>query len=173
MALMTTKRCLLRELVPDDAPFVLGLLNDPAFLEHIGDKHVRDEHDAQRHIGEGPMQSYRRHGYGMWAVVMRASGELAGLCGLVRRDFLSATDLGFAFLPRFRGIGLGYETASAVVDYARTILALPRLLAIVSDGNTASIALLARLEFRAAGTVTHPETGEQLLLYELLLAAEG
>ncbi|HEU5162800.1 MAG TPA: GNAT family N-acetyltransferase, partial [Thermoanaerobaculia bacterium] len=34
----TTDRLFLRRLVPGDAPFILRLLNDPDFLEHIGDK---------------------------------------------------------------------------------------------------------------------------------------
>lgn len=164
-----TERCLLRELSIADVGFIVALLNDPAFLEHIGDKQVRNESDAERHIREGALPSYREHGHGMWAVIDRATDTPVGLCGLVRRDFLDAADLGFAFLPRFRGIGLGYETASAVVEYARTTLSLPRLLAIVSPGNNASVALLDKLGFTAAGSVAHPDTRERLGLYALEL----
>ena len=170
MSVPATERCILRELQPGDAPFMRTLLNDPAFLEHIGDKHVRTEADARRHIEEGPRRSYAEHGYGMWAVEMRADGELAGVCGLLRRDFLDCTDLGFAFLPAYRGIGLGYETASAVISHARDGLGLSQLIAIVSEGNAASVALLGKLGFVRDGVAVFPDSDEVLQRYSLSLA---
>ena len=53
-----TERLLLRRLREDDAEFVLELLNEPSFLEFIGDKEVRTLGDARKYIRTGPVESY-------------------------------------------------------------------------------------------------------------------
>jgi len=42
MIVLETKRLILRKLSPDDAEFVLELLNEPSFLHYIGDREVRN-----------------------------------------------------------------------------------------------------------------------------------
>jgi hypothetical protein len=41
MSILKTKRLTLQELRPDDTPFILDLLNEPAFRKYIGDKGIR------------------------------------------------------------------------------------------------------------------------------------
>ena len=65
---LETGRLTLRPFGLGDAGFVLGLLNEPSFLLHIGDKGVRTEDDARRYIAEGPLASYARSGYGLYVV---------------------------------------------------------------------------------------------------------
>jgi RimJ/RimL family protein N-acetyltransferase len=96
-----------------DAAFVVELLNDPSFLQHIGDKGVRTEADACRYLETGPLASYARHGFGLLRVGLRESGEPVGMCGLLKRDWLPDPDIGFALLPRFWRRGYALEAASA------------------------------------------------------------
>ena len=147
-ALITTPRLALRELAADDAAFILELLNEPSFLQNIGDRGVRTLDDARAYIESGPRASYARHGFGLYAVALRETGETAGICGLLKRDALEDPDVGFAFLPRFWSKGYAFESAAAVLQHARTVLGLKRILAITSPGNTASIELLGKLGFR-------------------------
>ncbi len=140
-----TERLVLREIVPGDAEFILGLLNEPSFLEHIGDKGVRTLDDARRYIEEGPIDSYRRLGFGLYLVEARDSGVPMGICGLIRREALDDVDVGFAFVPEFWSRGYGFESASAVLEHAREVLGLERVVAVVSPGNRASIRLLEKL----------------------------
>jgi RimJ/RimL family protein N-acetyltransferase len=142
---LTTQRLALRELQADDAPFILGLLNEPSFIENIGDRGVRTIDDAVRYIENGPRDSYARNGYGLWMVELRDIGEAMGMCGLIRRDTLPAPDIGYAFLPRYWNRGYAVESCTAVRDHALHTLALPRLLAIVSPGNEASVKVLERI----------------------------
>ena len=60
------------------------------------------------------------------------------------RDELEDVDIGFAFLPAFRGRGYALEAAAATLDYGRTTLGLHRVAAIVSPGNADSLQLLGR-----------------------------
>ena len=138
----------IRTLGPADAPFIVSLLNDPAFLHFIGDRGVRTAADAVSYIEQGPAASHARFGFGLSAVEARDTAEPIGICGLLQRDHLDAPDLGFAFLPAFRGRGLAFESATAVLDDASARLGIRRVLAIVQADNIASIRLLERLAFR-------------------------
>ena len=143
-----TGRLSLRELTAGDAAFMLGLLNDPDFLRNIGDRGVRTVDDARRYILERLVDSYERHGFGLWLVETKDSKEAAGICGLIKRKALPDVDLGYAFLPPFRARGYAYESASAVLGHARDVLGLRRLLAITDPGNAGSIRVLEKLGMR-------------------------
>jgi RimJ/RimL family protein N-acetyltransferase len=145
---LSSERLLLRELTHDDAGFVVELLNDPDFVRFIGDRGVRDESDARAYLDKGPIASYARHGFGLYAVATRDAAQVTGICGLLRRDWLDEPDLGFAYLPRFRGRGYAIEAARAVLDDAAGRLGLARITAIVSPENERSLRVLAKLGFR-------------------------
>jgi len=144
---LRTPRLEMRELNFDDAEFIIELLNDEAFLRFIGDKGVRTIADAQDYLRNGPMDSYGRHGYGLYLVRRVSDGARIGICGLVRRSALDYPDVGFAFLPAFRGLGYAYESAVSVLDHARTGLGLKRILGITDPDNQVSIRILEKAGF--------------------------
>jgi [ribosomal protein S5]-alanine N-acetyltransferase len=106
---MGTARLVIRPFTIDDAAFVLELVNDPAWLEHIGDRGVRTLADARAYLDKGPLASYTRNGFGFSLVELKSTGEPVGACGLIKRETLTDVDLGFAFLPQFRGMGYAEE----------------------------------------------------------------
>ncbi len=148
MCVMETERLVLRELSACDAEFIFGLLNQPSFLRHIGDKGVRTLDDARGYILNGPVDSYRRHGFGLYLVESRDSRAPMGICGLLKRETLDDVDVGFAFVPEFWSQGYAFESASAVIAHAWHALGLERVVAVTSPDNQASIKLLEKLGFR-------------------------
>jgi RimJ/RimL family protein N-acetyltransferase len=142
---LQTERLSLRRMSLDDAEFIVELLNDPAFLRFIGDKGVRTPDDARHYISTGPVDSYARHGFGLWVVEPRGSGRAMGICGLLKRETLDDVDIGFAFLPRYRSQGFAFESAAAVMDYARNVLGLQRIVAITNDDNAGSQRVLEKI----------------------------
>lgn len=153
MQVLQTNRLVLREIEPADAPFILELLTDPSFLENIGDRGVSDLPTAANYIENTPRASYARNGYGLWLVESKETGEPLGMAGLVRRDTLPDADLGYAFLPRHWSKGYAVEVCTAVRDHAMRTLGMPRLLAIVSPGNAASMKVLERIGLTFRETV--------------------
>ncbi len=143
----TTARLTIRRLEPADAPFIVRLLNDAAFFEHIGDKGVRTLEDAARYLQEGPIASYARHGHGLYGVALNETGELIGISGLLKRDDYADIDLGYAFLPEFRGGGYASEAGSAVLSIAADVIGAKKVLALVAPANAASIRVLEKLGF--------------------------
>src|SRR5215471_7803847 len=132
MLVLETERLILRKLSLDDAEFVFELLNEPSFLRYIGDKSVRSLDDARAYILDGPVDSYERNGFGLYKVEMKDTGTPIGICGLLKRDTLPHADIGFAFLPAYWSKGYAFESAAAVINYARNVLKLDRILAITS-----------------------------------------
>ena len=145
MTVIETPRLRLRRLTPEDAPFVLELVNDPDWLRHIGDRGVRNLDDARDYLLRGPIRMYAERGFGLYLVERKEDGAPAGICGLIKRDALEDVDVGFAFLPAFRGMGYALEAAAATLEHGRGTLGLPRIVAIVSPENHASIRLLEKL----------------------------
>jgi RimJ/RimL family protein N-acetyltransferase len=155
MSVLQTPRLSLREFTLEDAGFALELLNEPGFLRFIGDKGVRTLGDAEEYLEKGPMESYRRNGFGLYAVCV-CGGATApiGMCGLVRRDGLDDPDVGFAFLERHWGRGYAVEAAAAVLDHGTRTLALPRIVAITSPDNWGSIRVLEKIGLKFAQLVS-------------------
>ena len=149
----------------DDDAFILKLLNEPSFLRHIGDRGVRDLAAARQYVLMGPVASYDRNGFGLNKIVLSATGERLGICGLVKRESLPDPDLGYALLPGFFGCGYASEAATAVLHDARETLGIKRILAITDPANTPSIHLLQKLGFVFENVVRLPPDDELLQLF--------
>ena len=147
MKILETERLALRHLSAGDAEFLIELLNDPAFIQNIGDRGVRTTADAHAYIQNGPAASYAKNGFGLSLVILKETGESIGVCGLIKRDALEDVDIGYAFLPRYRSMGYAVESTLAVKKYATDVIGLERLVAIVDPNNFSSIRVLEKIGF--------------------------
>jgi RimJ/RimL family protein N-acetyltransferase len=139
-----TARLRLRTAHLGDADFYLALVNDPGFLEHIGDRGIRTRDDAVQALLDGPMAMQRARGHSLYVVELKDGGTPIGMCGLIKRETLDDIDIGYAYLQAYRGRGYAYEAGMAVLGYAPA-LGLRRVLAIASPNNTASNFLLRKM----------------------------
>ncbi len=151
--MLTTDRLVLRCFEPDDVDSVAALLGDPVAMRYVG---------AGLPLGRGAseerMQQWRSSpgpgGIGVLAVVLTATGELIGYCGVETGEDTGELELTYGLLPAHWGRGLALEAATAVVAHADGFLGV--LLATADPRNSASVRILARLGFR----LTH--TGEDV-----------
>lgn len=148
MEILETDRLILRQLSTDDAPFILELLNEPSFIQNIGDRNVRSIDDACAYILNGPVASYAKNGFGLLLVVLKETREPIGMCGLIKRDTLEDVDIGYALLPKFWSRGYAVESALAVKAYAKDVIGLKRLIAITDPANKGSIRVLEKIGLR-------------------------
>ena len=145
MKILETDRLLIRQLTVDDANFILELLNDPSFIQNIGDRNVRTVEDAKAYVLNGPVASYAKNGFGLSLVILKVTGESIGMCGLIKRDVLEDVDIGYAYLPRYWSKGYAIEAALAMKSYAKETVRLNRLVAIVDPANAGSTRVLEKL----------------------------
>lgn len=165
MKILETDRLILRHQTTQDAAFILELLNDPSWIQNIGDRGVRTLDDARKNIIEVPMKAYAQLGFGFYLTELKEGGIPLGICGLAKRDFMEDVDIGFAFLPRYWGKGYAYEAASAVMDYAKDVIGLKRIAAITAIDNQASAKLLEKLGLQFEGIIPYAGTDEEVRLY--------
>ncbi len=165
MKVLETERLALRWLTADDAPFILELLNDPAWLRFIGDRGVRTAEEARKYLLNGPIAMVERLGFGLYLTQRKLDGVPMGICGLIKRDGLDDIDIGFAFLPQFCGNGYAFEAASAVMVYGKTTFALRRIVGITSSDNAGSIRLLEKLSLKYERMVQLPKDDNETMLF--------
>ena len=167
MVIAETERLIIRVLRLVDAELILDLLNEPAFIENIGDKGVRNINDARDYITKGPLAMQNLLGFSLYCCQRKSDGKTIGLSGLIKREGIEYPEVGCAFLETYRRQGYGLESASAVMVYARDNLQVKTLQAITNTDNQASIDLLERLGFYFKNLVQLPINEDKVNLFEL------
>jgi RimJ/RimL family protein N-acetyltransferase len=124
---------------------------------------------ALENLRANPLADYRKHGFGRWACVLKASGEVVGFAGLKRLDDLGEVDLGYRLLRSVWGQGLATEASRAIVQYGFERLLLERILGLVDPANVASVRVLEKLGMTHSGMIEY--RGQPTAKYVLL--AEG
>lgn len=165
--MLETERLQLRPFTLEDAPFILRLLNEPSFIQHIADKGVRTLEQAEAYLQGGPMASQALNGHGLWAVLRKSDGALLGMCGLIKRPAFTEIDLGYAFLPEFWGRGYAREAARGCLDWGHDAMGLRQVIAFVSPRNEASVRLLITLGFHFVRMIQMEPKDPGTALYKL------
>jgi RimJ/RimL family protein N-acetyltransferase len=165
MTILETDRLALREMTTDDAEFLFKLLNEPSFIENIGDRNVRTIEDARQYALNGPIASYKQHGFGLYLVALKETRTPIGICGLVKRESLPDADIGYALLPEYWGRGYALEATTAMKEHAFHVLGHKALLAIVNPENRSSIRVLEKIGLRYSRMVRMSPDAAEICLY--------
>src|SRR5512138_2763193 len=110
---LITERLLITALKVSDSRFILELVNTPAWLKFIGDRHVHSDIQAINYIKniiDAPDTNY-------WVVRTKRNHVCIGVITFIKRDYLACHDIGCAFLPQFGKNGYAYEATKAVLDH--------------------------------------------------------
>jgi RimJ/RimL family protein N-acetyltransferase len=165
MLICETERLRINQLTVHDAPFVLTLLNTPTWLRYIGDRGIKNLDEARNYLLNGPIASYKRLGFGLYLVSLKEGDVPIGMSGLIKRDGLDDVDVGFALHPDYIGKGYAFESTSAIMTYARDVLKLPAIVAITTEDNIHSIALLKKIGLDYKKMVTLPGNPKEYMLF--------
>lgn len=156
---------LIQEARPEDFPFILELLNSPTWLEFIGDRGVKTEKQAKKYIETSLIQSYKKHGFGLFKVSLKESLIPIGLCGFIQRDYLEHPDIGFAILPEYAGKGFTHEACQVLMKYGKEKLQLSTIYGITTALNLKSRNLLNKIGLEEIGTVRPSGKKQEFILY--------
>ena len=163
--ILETERLVLSELSLNDAPFFYELVNDPAWIEFIGDRDVKTLSDAENYLSTKIIPSYKINGFGFYLVSSKNKNESIGISGLIDREGLENIDVGYAFLPEFRGKGYAYEATKSVLSYAKNTLQIKPVIAITNVDNIKSCQLLERLGLKFDKIIQLPDNPVKCKLY--------
>jgi RimJ/RimL family protein N-acetyltransferase len=129
--LVETERLGVRRLGPGDADALHDVYGDAEAMRWVGDGRPLDRAGCERWV-EVTERNYRTRGYGMYALVDRATGEVVGFAGLVHPDGQPEAELKYALRRAHWGRGLATEAAAALLRHAAESLGIARVIATVA-----------------------------------------
>lgn len=157
-----TPRLLLRPWREADKPEYARIINTPAMMEHFGGPQRAEVHDA---LLDRMMAAQERDGHCMWAVEERATGSLAGICGVrigghENTPVPEVLEIGWRIAEPWWGRGVAREAAEASLAWSWANTDRPFVAAWTNPGNARSWGLMLRL-----GMVRRPELDFRHPLY--------
>lgn len=171
MVMIRTARLLLRRWREADVGPMARINADPEVMRWIGSGRVRDEEQTRAGI-EAVEQMWEAHGFGLFAMELRSSGELIGFTGLAVPDFLPevlpAVEIGWRLGRPYWGRGLATEAATAAVQFGFEQRGLPRIISIAQVGNAASERIMVKLGMALERETVDPTCARPVRVYALL-----
>ena len=115
--ILKTERLILRELTYDDYAALYAVLADSDIMQHY--PYTFDEARVRGWI-EKNMRRYREEGFGLWAVVLKETGEMIGDCGITMQNIHGAMlpEIGYHIRADRQRRGYASEAAAACIRYA-------------------------------------------------------
>ena len=138
-----TKRLYTREMREDDIPSLEKILKDKETMEAyehtFSDEEVREWLQKQR-------KRYKEYGFGLWAVILKESGEMIGQCGLSIQEAggREVLEIGYLFQREYWHKGYASEAAAGCKKYAFEVLEKTEVCSIIRDTNIASMNVAIR-----------------------------
>jgi RimJ/RimL family protein N-acetyltransferase len=136
--ILETGRLRMREFVPQDADALVAVLGDPVAMQYYPAPFDRVEVD---HWIRRNRARYIDPGFGLWAMLLKDSGELIGDCGCFIRELESSVEFELAWHVRRDLWGRGYatEAAQACMQYVFTKLGVDRVISLIRPENLQSV----------------------------------
>ena len=135
--ILETERLILREMSHDDFAAHKAVWGDNELMKHY--PYTFDDERVSAWI-ERNIERYKNDGFGLWAVVLKESGEVIGDCGLTMQniDGTMLPEVGYHIHRDYQKKGYASEAAKAVIDYAFSNYSFPYVYAYMKYSNVAS-----------------------------------
>ena len=164
---LETGRLYLRQFTHDDLQIMFELNTDPDVIKYAEPRPLKNLQEARQVLEEGPLADYKKYGYGRFAVVLKETGKVIGFCGIKYLPEIELPEVGYRYLKKYWGRGIGTEAARACVEFARDDLNIQKLVALIIPENIASIKVAEKLGMKK-GPLIHVFNVDALQ-YEMML----
>ena len=139
-----TRRLRLRMFRPEDLEPMCAITRDAEVMRHIGHGHPLTREETRANL-ESIVAAFRRRGFGRWALELKATGELAGYCGLSLGNEEVGVELAYMLARGAWGRGLVQEAGRACLRYGFERLDLDSVAGLTLHDNRRSRRVLERL----------------------------
>jgi RimJ/RimL family protein N-acetyltransferase len=143
---------------------LLEVYGDREAMRYVGDGSPLTEAEARNWLAVTE-RNYRERGYGMFALLEKASGSLVGFCGIVHPGGQLEPEVKYALRRRYWGQGFATEAAAALMHYGVQVHGLSYIIATVAPEHRASQRVLAKIGM-TQGTSRRDADGLETLVFE-------
>jgi ribosomal-protein-alanine N-acetyltransferase len=159
-----TERLLLRRFTPEDAADNYRIYTDPENMRFMGrqpDSVEFERYYIRKHIAD----YYDKHGFGLWAAVLKEDNRLIGRCGLLYQEVEGTREVEVSYLldRHYWGRGLATEAARETVRFGFERYKFPRIVALINPENVASVRVAEKVGMRYERVVSFKDFGEVAL----------
>lgn len=160
--ILETERLSLRKLEQADFPALRAILQDREVMYAY--EHPFSNREVQAWLNR-QLSRYERDGFGLWAMVEKATGEVIGQCGLTMQEWLERTvpEIGYLLRRDRWHQGFATEAALACREYAFGPLGLTEVFSIIRDSNFASQRVALRCGMSVRGSFVKHYYGMDML----------
>lgn len=149
---LETERLRLRRMELSDMQALAAILRDERVMYAYEGAFSKEEVAAWM---QKQLRRYEEHGFGLWAVVSRRTGEMIGQCGITMQEYAQrqVPEIGYLFAYRYWHRGYATEAAAACREYGFRSLGFDALYSIIRDTNLASQRVALRNGMRPVDTI--------------------
>lgn len=138
-----TQRLYTRPMTGEDLPALRKILQDPVVMKAY--EHPFSEEEVENWLCK-QQASYENNNFGLWAVILKETGEMIGQCGLTLQEAAGeqVLEVGYLFLKACWHNGYATEAAQGARDYAFNHLGAKEVYSIIRNTNLPSMNVAIR-----------------------------
>lgn len=144
--ILETRRLKVRESTVEDVEEFYRIYKEPSITYYMDDL-FEDPEMERSYMKNYIRRIYGFYEYGLWTVILKETKQIIGRAGLSVRDGYELAELGFVISKQHQRNGYAKEVCEAILEYAREMLHMEGVQALVLANNEASVMLLKKLGF--------------------------
>ena len=162
--IIETQRLILRELTQDDFDDLYSLISNPITMSHYEKPY---DLDGCRRWLDWCINSYKKNGFGLWAMILKENNQFIGDCGLSIQniDGVLLPEVGYHIKHEYWRNGYGKEAGKAVVNWAFKNTKYESLYSYMTKDNIASYSTAISLGMKKIKE--YKSGNEELLVYKI------
>ncbi|MDQ3686561.1 MAG: GNAT family N-acetyltransferase [Acidobacteriota bacterium] len=149
-----TERLRLRMFTLDDLRPLSLMTKDPEVMKYIGTGKPITTEETRFSLAK-IVETFRRRGFGRWAVIHKEANELIGYCGFAMLEEKAGVELAYLLGRPFWGKGLATEAARACLRYGFDELHFDCIAAITRPENKRSQRVMEKVGMRYLRRAPH------------------
>lgn len=159
-----TQRLILRELTLDDFDDLYSLISNPITMSHYEKPY---DLDGCRRWLNWCVNSYKKNGFGLWAMILKENNQFIGDCGLSIQniDGVLLPEVGYHIKHEYWRNGYGKEAGNAVIAWAFKNTKYESLYSYMTKDNIASYSTAISLGMKKIKE--YKSGNEELLVYKI------
>lgn len=162
--MLETERLLIRRFTPADLDKLIELRADEEVVKYLGGRKLQNPEAIAKRF-QVYLDCYEKVGFGVCAMIWKETGEMFGWSGLMPLEDTGEIEVGYGMIKEFWGKGIGFECATAWLEFGFGRAGLERIVAVAYPANEGSWRIMEKCGMKYEKTETF--YGAECVFYAL------